>query len=48
MSSSACADQNQAVDALLGGLARVLDVDYVVEHEAAVGMRGLDEFGGRP
>ena len=48
MSSSAGADQDQAVDALLGGLARVLDVDDVVEHEAAVGVRGLDDLGGRP
>ena len=33
-----------AVDAMLGGLARVLDVDHVVENHAAVGMCGLDDF----
>jgi hypothetical protein len=29
---------------LLSGLARVLDVDDVMEHRAAIGMRGLDNF----
>ncbi|MEY9124944.1 hypothetical protein ABIA09_004506 [Bradyrhizobium yuanmingense] len=42
------ADQDQAVDTLLGGLARVLDVDDVVEHQPAIGMRGLDDLRRRP
>ena len=44
VAAGAGADQDKAVDALFGGLARVLDVDDVVEHDAAVGMRGLDDF----
>ena len=46
MAAGAGADQDQAVDALLGGFARMLDVDDVVEHHAAIGMRGLDDLDG--
>ena len=48
MSAGAGANQDEAVDALFGGLARMLDVDDVMEHDAAIGMRGLDDFLRRP
>ncbi len=48
MFAGAGANQNQTIDALLGGFARVLDVDDIVEHHAAIGMRGLDDFRRRP
>ena len=44
MSARAGANQNKTVDPLLGSLARVLDVDDVMERHAAIGMRGLDDF----
>ena len=33
---------------MFGGLARMLDVDHVMENHAAVGMRGLDDFDRWP
>ena len=48
MAAGAGANQNETVDAMFGGLARMLDVDDVVEHHAAIGMRGLDDFLRRP
>ncbi len=48
MAAGAGANQNEAVDAMFGGLARMLDVDHVMEHHAAIGMRGLDDFDRRP
>ena len=48
MAAGAGADQNETVDAMIGGFPRMLDVDYVVKHHAAIGMRGLDDFDRRP
>ena len=48
MAAGAGAYQDQPVDALLRGLARMLDVDDVVEHQPAIGVRGLDDLGRRP
>ncbi|MEY9154089.1 hypothetical protein ABIG04_002399 [Bradyrhizobium japonicum] len=47
MAAGAGAHQDQSVDALLRRLARMLDVDDVVEHQPAIGVRGLDDLGGR-
>ena len=36
--------QDEPVDAIFGGFARMLDVDHVVKHHAAIGMSGITHF----
>ncbi len=47
MTARAGADQNEAINTLLRRLARVLHVDHVVEHDAAIRMRCIDNLGRR-
>ncbi len=48
MAACTGADRNETVHALVDRLLRVADVDDVVQHHAAVRMRGLDDFLRRP
>ena len=47
MTARAGADRNDAVDALLHGLARMAHADDIVEDDAAIRMHGFDDVFGR-